>query len=129
MKLNGLNLIEINKCVFAASCIPLSWVCDSHQDCEDASDESVCSHTCLPQVRIQNGRHWGPCKKHVKVFCLKIQAVYACREKRLMWKQWSLLIKYLGLTNLLCTTTLRSHNSAQLRIQTKTLQDYGIIFN
>jgi len=30
-------------------CVPLSWVCDSHPDCEDGSDEKVCSHTCLPQ--------------------------------------------------------------------------------
>ena len=32
------------------SCVPLSWVCDSHPDCEDGSDEKVCSTTCLPQV-------------------------------------------------------------------------------
>ncbi len=24
-------------------CIPLTWVCDDHNDCDDKSDEEVCS--------------------------------------------------------------------------------------
>ncbi len=24
-------------------CIPIAWVCDEHDDCDDASDEQVCS--------------------------------------------------------------------------------------
>ena len=24
-------------------CIPMAWVCDEHEDCDDASDEQVCS--------------------------------------------------------------------------------------
>ena len=28
-------------------CIPVSWVCDDHNDCDDNSDEEVCSESRL----------------------------------------------------------------------------------
>ena len=43
----------------SGQCIPNAWVCDDHEDCDDKSDEEVCSKCNRKQFSLSFSWHVG----------------------------------------------------------------------